>query len=341
MESSPIYQQSEPADNTSSMIAKLPKPVVAVLDPYHPDAIKRLETDDSIELLRQEDGDRVFNEADAVMLRSETHLGALEFQRFKKLKFIVKQGVGVDNVDLEAAKQVGIEVYNTPGLNSEAVAELALSLALCLARRVCEFDRAIRDGRPAVRSQMLGRSLFGKVLGVVGMGNIGLELARKWNSTMGGKVVAYDPYYNGKPWSTILPGEVQQVESLDTLLREADVVSLHVPLTKSTRNMMSTTEFQMMKENSILLNCARGGIVDEDALLRALQSGKLAGAGLDAVKVEPPTSQAYADLLSNENVIITPHVGASTVENQSRSGIAVVEIVLDLLQGKTRSNRVA
>lgn len=323
------------------MIAQLAKPVIALLDPYHPDVVKRLQNDDNIHMILHTDSTRsAYEEADAVMLRSETRLGEIEFAKFKKLRFVVKQGVGMDNIDLEAARKAGVEVYNTPGLNSEAVAELALSLALCLARRICEIDRSIRDGKTVVRSQTLGRSLFKKVLGVVGMGNIGLALAKKWLGAMEGEVVAYDPYYKGQPWSALLGSNIRRVDTLTELLESADVVSLHVPLTKSTANLISKAEFASMKQDAILLNCARGGIVDEEALRGALSSGKLAGAGLDAMAIEPPTRSVYAALLERENLIMTPHVGASTVENQSRSGMAVVDIVLDLLDDKPVSSRV-
>lgn len=338
----PPFDFNNKPELSGKMIAPVTKPVIAIVDPYHPDAVTRLQSDPDIDVIsRNDEGRSVYEEADAIMLRSETHIGETEFQRFKNLKYIVKQGVGMDNVDLEAAKRAGVEVYNTPGLNSESVAELALSLALCLGRRICEIDRLIRDGKTVARSQTLGRSLFKKVLGVVGMGNIGLALAKKWVQAMDGEVIAYDPYYQGKSWSALLESGAHRVDSLEDLLRNADLVSLHVPLTKSTSNLISTAEFASMKQDAILLNCARGGIVDEDALLKALSSGKLAGAGLDAVVVEPPTKTVYGALLRQENVIMTPHIGASTVENQSKSGMAVADIVLNLLRGEQVDSRVA
>lgn len=327
------------------MIARSTRPVIGVLDPYHPDAVSRLRNDPTVDaIFRLDKTDRtIFEEADAVLIRSETALDAKEFAKFRKLKYVIKQGVGVDNVDLEAAAQAGVEVYNTPGLNSEAVAELALALALSLGRRLPEIDRAIRSGKTVVRSQTLGTSLFRKVLGVVGMGNIGISLAKKWIGAMEGEVLAFDPYYKGKPWHEVLPAgsKVRRVESLEELLQGADVVSLHVPLTNSTRKMISKDQFDMMKEGSILLNCARGGIVDESALVDALASGKLAGVGLDAMEIEPPTADSYSSVLRYENVVLTPHIGASTIENQRNSGMAVVDVALDLVNGKRSGNRVA
>ncbi|KAF5635875.1 SER3-3-phosphoglycerate dehydrogenase [Fusarium sp. NRRL 52700] len=320
------------------------KPTVYVLDPYHRDAIAALEqsSDVNVVLPTNPTKNRYTENATAVMLRSETRLGADELAKCKKLKYMVKQGVGVDNIDLKAAAAAGIKVYNTPGLNGEAVAELTIALALTLSRRVAEIDRRTRSGETIVRSQTLGKSLFKKTLGVVGMGNIGLAVAKKWVGAMEGNIVAYDPFSDGKQWlSTFGESRFRQVSKLHDLLRTSDVVTLHLPLTKDTENIISTAEFAAMRDGAILLNCARGGIVDEGALLAALKSGKLFGAGLDAMVVEPPTVEAYPELLALPNVVLTPHVGASTVENQSQSGLAVAEITMALLRGEEKGNRVA
>ncbi|EXK24790.1 hypothetical protein FOMG_18499 [Fusarium oxysporum f. sp. melonis 26406] len=320
------------------------KPSVYVLDPYHPDAIAALQQSSDINVVLPADPNKnqYVENATAVMLRSETCLGADELAKCKKLKYIVKQGVGVDNIDLKAAAAAGIKVYNTPGLNGEAVAELTLALALTLSRRVAEIDRRTRNGEAIVRSQTLGKSLFKKTLGVIGMGNIGFAVAKKWIGAMEGNIVAYDPFSDGKQWlSTFGESKFRQVSTLHDLLHASDVITLHLPLTKDTENIISTAEFNTMKDGAVLLNCARGGIVDEDALLAALKSGKLFGAGLDAMVVEPPTVEAYPELLSLPNVVLTPHVGASTVENQSQSGMAVAEITMALLRGEENGNRVA
>ncbi|KAF5623594.1 regulatory protein [Fusarium sp. NRRL 25303] len=315
------------------------KPTVYVLDPYHPDAIVALQQSSDINVVLPTDPSKnqYTENATAVMLRSETRLGVDELSKCKKLKYIVKQGVGVDNIDLKAAVAAGIKVYNTPGLNGEAVAELTLALALTLSRRVAEIDRRTRNGEAIVRSQTLGKSLFKKTLGVIGMGNIGLAVAKKWVGAMGGNIVAYDPFSDGKQWlSTFGENRFRQVSKLHDLLSASDVVTLHLPLTKDTENIISTAEFNAMKDGTVLLNCARGGTVDEDALLIALKSGKLFGAGLDAMVVEPPTVEAYPELLALPNVVLTPHVGASTAENQSQSGLAVAEITMALLRGEEK-----
>ncbi|KAL2004610.1 hypothetical protein VTN00DRAFT_3346 [Thermoascus crustaceus] len=316
------------------------KPTIFVLDPYHADALALLQSTGTIEIMLPSDPRRArWHEfATAVLIRSETKIRAEDLSRATKLKVIVKQGVGVDNIDLSAAKARGVIVCNTPGINSESVAELTVGLALAVSRRVCEMDRAIRGGARIVRSQMLGRSLFRKTVGIVGMGNIGRMVAKKWMVAMEGEIIAYDPFVSGDLWADI---PHRRASTLQDLLRDADVVTLHVPLTEQTRGLIGRGQLAMMKKDAILINCARGGIVDETALLEALRTGRIYGAALDAMDVEPPTMEAYGDgLLSCPNLIMTPHIGGSTVENQSRSGIAVVETALAVLEGKEVPNRV-
>lgn len=323
----------------TGMAGAAPKPTIYVLDAYHEDAITQLQNDPTINVVLPPDAtkDAALANAVGLLIRSESRITTEDMRRANpSLKYIVKQGVGVDNVDLKAAKASGIGVYNTPGLNSEAVAELTLTLALCIARRVNELDRAIRQGDKVVRSQMLAKSLFGKTLGVIGMGAIGTEVAKKWRAAMAGPLVTYDPYGKDSGWVDMFGQDgYTRVHDLVSLLSVADVVTVHTPLTNSTMNMISEKEFATMKQDAILLNCARGGIVDETALLHALQSGKLFGAGLDAMQHEPPTKVQYGEtLLSHPRVVMTPHVGASTEDNQARSGTRAVEILLDLLAGR-------
>lgn len=320
-----------------AVIGSIQKPAVYVVDPYHEAAITKLKEQLSIDLILPDDPRKkdFLDHATAILVRSETTIDAESIRRAHSgLKYIIKQGVGVDNIDIAAAHEKGIQVFNTPGLNGEAVAELTIALAMCVARRICEFDRKIRNGEKVVRSQMLGKSLFGKTLGVIGMGNIGLEVAKKWRAAMGGPVVAFDPYSKEGAWSNEFATDFRRVGKLEAVLEAAEVLTLHVPLTKGTANMLSSREFDLMPEGTILLNCARGGVVDEAALLKSLNTGHLYGAGLDAMQYEPPTLSAYGStLLSHPRVIMTPHVGASTAENQERSGMAAVDIVVALLNG--------
>jgi phosphoglycerate dehydrogenase-like enzyme len=307
---------------------------IAVLDPYHKDAVALLKSTPDTKVIWPDDPQRLtwHGEADGVIIRSTTRLAEEDFiKATPRLKVVVKQGVGVDNIDLEAARKHGVAVHNTPALNSEAVAELALALTLSLSRRVAEFDRRARGGEVVDRTKSLGISIFGKTVGIVGMGNIGRQAARKWIGACDAKLIGYDPVAPDDAWGDMPHTRAQSVEEL---VREADIVTLHVPLLPTTRNIIGEKELGLMKQNAILVNTARGGLVDEVALLKELRAGKIWGAVLDAMEVEPPTTAAYPELLKLDNVIVTPHVGGSTVENQSLSGCTAVRNCLAVLNGE-------
>ena len=225
-------------------------------------------------------------DADGLMVRI-TPLTAEDFAKAKKLRVVAKQGVGVNTIDLAAAKAHGVIVCNTPGVNSEAVAEMGLALALAVTRRVAEFDRRIRAGEVVKRIHYLGIELWEKTVGVIGMGNIGTRIARKYHAAFNAKLLAYDPYVPDDRWPDI-PHE--RVSSLDELLPRVDVLTIHTPLTPETRHLIGRRELFLMKETAVLVNVSRGEIVDEEALYDALKSGHLFGAGLDVFKKEPPTN---------------------------------------------------
>lgn len=318
------------------------RPVCAifVLDPYHEDAIALLQSRPNYKvILPNNDLKADWHElADAILIRSETRLTAKDFAKQKKLKVVVRQGVGVNNVDLEAAKKHGIIVCtNTPGLNSESVAELTLALALTLARRISEIDRRIRTGENIIRSQTLGMSLFRKTVGVVGMDNIGKLVAQKWKGAMGGKIIAFDPCAPKDAWPDI---DHLRTSSLGDLLCHSDVVTMHLPLTKASRGMIGAKQLSQMKKSAILINASRGGIVNELALLRALKYKQIHGAALDEMEFEPPTLEAYSEFFEFDNVIMTPHIGASTAENQSQSGVEAAETVFAVLEGTGEPGRI-
>jgi D-3-phosphoglycerate dehydrogenase len=271
-------------------------------------------------------------DADAVMVRM-TVVTAADIARVKKAGIICKQGVGYDTVDIVAAKKHGIIVCRTPGVNSDAVAELALALGLCAGRRVAELDRRIRAGEDIKRPDFLAVETEGKTVGVVGVGNIGSRVARKWASAFNARVIGYDPYVPNLPF--------EKKSTLDELLREADLVTLHVPLTDETRRMIGAREIALMKKTAVLVNTCRGGVVDEAALYAAMKAGHLFGAGLDVWDVEPPPKDH--PLLTLPNVIATPHVAGNTFETQERSALRVAQQAVDFLQGKPPKpeNRVA
>ncbi|SMR56081.1 unnamed protein product [Zymoseptoria tritici ST99CH_3D1] len=312
------------------------RPKVFVLNAYHPEAIKLLNESDVDVVLPG--GDASWHqEADGLLIRSETRITENDLALARKLKVIVKLGSGVDNIDLKAAKNHGVAVCNTAAINSEAVAELTMTLALCVSRRVVEMDRMLLRGRKLVRSSLLGQSLHRKVVGIVGMGNIGRAVAKKWIGAMEGSIVAYDPFVPNGAWEDI---PHRRVVDLDELLRASDVVTLHVLLTDVSRGLIGKRELGLMRRHAILVNCARGGIVDEEALLDVLEAKQIFGAALDAPVTDPPTVKAYNQLLAVENCIITPHVGGSTEENQAASGKLAVEQILAVLNGEQVDNRV-
>ncbi|OKL56001.1 hypothetical protein UA08_08791 [Talaromyces atroroseus] len=306
---------------------------IYILDPYHPDAIDLALKTRNAEIILPGDP-RTANwhaDADGLMIRSDSTLTEEDFAKALRLKVVVKQGVGVDNIDLAGAKKHGIAVHNTPAFNSESVAELSLTLTLALSRRVTEIDRAVRGGTTVIRSQVLGTSMFRKTVGIVGMGNIGRIIGQKWTGAFECSLVAYDPYAPSDAWGEIAHSRTTQ---LHDLLGVADVVTLHVPLVDSTRKLIGAPEIKAMKKTAFLINCSRGGVVDENALLDALVNKQIGGAALDTTEIEPPTLITYKKFLEHENVIITPHIGGSTQENQSRNGCFVVESLFKALEGK-------
>ena len=305
---------------------------VYVIDHYHPAGLDLLSP--HAEVIRWDDPRAADwqSDADALMVRL-TPLGEREFSRAKKLKLVVKQGVGVDSIDLAAAKRHGIAVCNPPGVNSEAVAELTLGLAIAVARRIGESDRRIRSGAPVRRADLIGVELHGKAVGVVGMGNIGTRIARKFHAAFEARIVAYDPYVPATRWPDI-PHE--RAATLEALLEKVDVLTLHVPLTAETKPLIGPAEIARLRKGAILVNAARGGVVDEKALYEALRSGHLYGAGIDVFVTEPPRHDD--PLMTLENVVATPHSGGGSIENQIKSSILCAEEVLRLLRGEPLLN---
>jgi D-3-phosphoglycerate dehydrogenase len=305
---------------------------VYVLDRMHPGGVELLAQ--RAEVVRWDDA-RVGDwhaDADGVVVRL-SQVAADDLARAKRLKAVVKHGVGVDNIDLAAARARGVVVCNTPGVNSDAVAELTLGLALAIARRVAECDRRLRADGTIDRAQFLGVELGGKHVGVIGMGNIGTRVARKFHAAFGARILAYDPYVPADHWPDI-PHE--RLASLDEMWPRADVVTPHVPLTAETRGIIGRAGLARMKPTAIVVNAARGGVVDEQALYGALKAGKIFGAGLDVFEAEPPTTRD--PLLGLPNVVATPHAGGGTLETQAKSSLAAAETLLAVLDGSIPAN---
>jgi len=257
---------------------------------------------------------------DAIIVRSATKVTKEVIEAGKKLKVIGRAGVGLDNVDAEAAKAKGIKVVNTPAATSISVAELALGMMLSAARMIPQATASTRAGKWE-KKRFHGTELFGKTLGIIGIGRIGSELAKRAKA-LGMEVIAYDPYVKSSDFGKIV--------DFDTLLKNSDFISLHIPKTKETAHLLNKSAFDKMKDGVIIVNCARGGVVDEDALYDALVSGKVKVACLDVFEVEPAKEHKLFNL---EQVILTPHIGAQTDEGQQRAGVQIAELVRDALKG--------
>lgn len=308
---------------------------IYVLDPFYPTGVEYAEA--RADVVRWDDP-RVKNwheDADGVMIRM-SRIGADDLARAKKLRVISKQGVGIENVDVAAAHARGIAVYRTPGVNKEAVAEMAMALALSVVRRVIEFDRQIRSGAKVERADFLGRESWGKTVGIVGMGDIGSRIARKWHAAFDARIVAYDPYVEAGRWPDI---PHQRAASLAELLPQVDILTLHLPFTRESHGMINAARLALMKPTAVVINTSRGGIVDEGALYQAISSGKLFGAGLDVFDVEPPTLDN--PLMRLPTVVATPHAAGGTYETQARSSLLVAEQLFEALAGGQPLGRVA
>ena len=257
-----------------------------------------------------------------LVVRSATRVTAEVVEAAAALEVIGRAGVGLDNVDVEAATRRGVVCMNTPGGNTIAAAEHTLALLLATARRLPQAHAHLKGGKWE-RERFLGAEVYGKTLGVVGLGRIGAEVARRAQGFQM-SVIAYDPFLGAEVAQRL---GVELVD-LDTLYRRADFITVHVPLTKETRGLIGAAELARMKDGVRLVNCARGGVVDEAALAAAVQSGKVAGAALDVFETEPPWGSPVLDL---DAVVVTPHLGASTEEAQTQVAAAIAQQVADLL----------
>jgi D-3-phosphoglycerate dehydrogenase len=269
---------------------------------------------------------RIIGDYDGLIVRSQTRVDAELIDRAKNLKVIGRAGIGVDNVDVEAATRHGILVVNAPQSNVISAAEHTLALMLAQARSIPQADASLRAGRWE-RERFQGVELHGKTLAILGLGRIGTLVAQR-ALAFGLKVIAYDPYVSRQRAAQI---GVELVPSLEDALKRGDFVAVHLPKTPETQGLVGERELAMMKPGARLINAARGGIVDEEALARAIKEGQLGGAALDVFAQEPPEWTPLFDL---ENVVVTPHLGASTQEAQDKAGATIAEQVGLALRGE-------
>lgn len=275
---------------------------------------------------------KVVGEYDALIVRGRTKVTAAVFDAGKKLKVVGRAGVGVDNIDLAAAKAHGVTVVNSPMATSVAVAELTMGLMLSAVREIARADAALKAGK-WLKKELEGAELMGKTLGVIGFGRIGAAVAKR-AAAFDMTIVGYDP---------LIPAEEikkrgGQPMSLDELFKASDFITMHLPLTADTKNMLDAKAFQKMKKGVYIICAARGGVIDEAALLEALNTGKVAGAALDVYATEPV---GQSDLVNHPKVVGTPHIGAQTVEAQCRAANDISEEVINALAEKPLRWKVA
>jgi D-3-phosphoglycerate dehydrogenase len=271
---------------------------------------------------------------DALIVRSGTQVNKAVFDAAKgRLKVVGRAGVGIDNVDLTAATESGCLVVNAPTANTIAAAEHGVALLCAMARNVAQADASMKKGEWK-RTKYVGTSLVGKTIAIMGFGKVGSEVARRCRG-LGMTAIAYDPYASAEK----ALGMGVALVSFDEALAAGDFFSLHMPLTPSTKNIFNDESFGKMKRGARIINVARGGVIDEAALVRALDAGIVSQAALDVFPVEPPTFEGHP-LINRPDVIVTPHLGASTTEAQEGVAIEVVEAVVEALAGKLSSNAV-
>jgi D-3-phosphoglycerate dehydrogenase len=298
---------------------------IFVADPLNAEAV-RLLAREGHEVITQPDTPAAelgaaIRGCEALIVRGKTKVSREVLATADGLRMVCRAGSGVDNIDLDAARDAGVAVFNTPGANSTSVAELAWALILALHRRLVAAAGSMAAGRWE-KKKFSGHEVHGRILGVIGLGQIGKQVARI-GQAFGCHVLAHDPFID----VTELMTGVSDA-SLEKLLSESDIVTLHLPVSADTQNLLDAERLSAMKKGAVLVNCARGGLVDEECLYRLLVDGHLAGAALDVFEREPPEGNP---LLGLPQVIATPHIGAATAEAQQRAGVRAAETVLSFL----------
>jgi len=304
------------------------KTKILVCDPVHEEGIEKLKQAgfevDVNPTITPEQLTKIVSNYDALIVRSRTKVTKEIIEAGRRLRVIGRAGAGLDNIDLETAKQRGITVLNTPEALAEAVAELTIGLIISLARSIPLADRTLKEGK-WIKKKLTGWQLEGKTLGTIGLGTVGERVARIAKA-LGMKILITEII----PLSPELLKELEtELIPLKELLQRSDVVTLHVPLTSQTYHMIGAKEFQLMKNGAFLVNTSRGAVVDEKALLTALKSGKIGGAALDVYDVEPPRD---LELIKLPNVVCTAHIGAQTKEAQNAAASMIAEKIINSLK---------
>ena len=306
----------------------MPRPNVLVTDPIAQEGIDFLQREADVDVRLRPSPDELLKLIpgyDALVVRSETKVTAEVIAGADRLRVVGRAGSGVDNIDLDAATQRGVVVVNAPTGNTISAAEHAVALMLALARNVPQGHASLRAGRWE-RQQLLGTELRGKTLGIIGLGQVGVEVAGRARG-MEMRVIAQDPYVSAERAQSL----GVELVSLDELLAQSDIISLHVRLTPQTYDLLGEEQLAKVKPGVRIINTARGELIDEAALIRALDDGRVAGAGIDVFRQEPP---GESPLLTHDRILVTPHLGALTSEAQERAAVDVAEQVLAVLRGE-------
>jgi D-3-phosphoglycerate dehydrogenase len=301
---------------------------VLVADPLAQEGIDLLKQHTNVDVktkLKPEEIKAIIGNYEALIVRSQTRVTADIIEAGKKLIVIGRAGVGVDNIDTEAATRHGIIVVNAPTGNTISAAEHTIALMFSMARNIPQANTSLKAGEWK-RNEFMGSEVRGKTLGLIGLGNVGSEVARRAYG-LGMNLIGYDPIISAERAKNVHV----ELKPLDEIFKEADFITLHVPLIDATRNIVSAARIATMKPGARIINAARGGLIDEEALVKAISEGKLAGAAID-VFVEEPCTQSI--LFTSPKIIVTPHLGASTAEAQTLAATEVIEQIIDVFNGK-------
>ncbi len=312
---------------------------VIVTDEISEKGLELLQKDPRIQLdvrpgLERNELYTLIGDYDAIITRSGTQVDAELLGHAKKLKMVARAGVGIDNVDVPAASERGIIVVNAPFGNTNSAAEHSMALLLSMCRNVPDANSSLKSGQWQ-RAPFTGHELKHKTMGIVGLGKVGGRVALR-SRAFEMDVVVYDPYISEKRAADF----GTRLVSLDELVSSADVISVHTPLNDETHDLITAEHFAKMKAGVLIVNCARGGIINEEAMLRALESGKVAGAAFDVWSEEPPSSATLKKLIAHPHMVVTPHLGANTFEAQTNVAVDVSREILNLLDGKPLENAV-
>lgn len=307
------------------------KPTVYLLDNFHTDVMNFCQA--NFNTITRDSPDELANwreNAQYVLVRG-SRITAEDVAAAPHLRAIGKQGVGIDKIDTAACKARNIPILNTPGINAQAVAELVLALALGVARQLGPVFAKQAHGILVPKEKCTGFELRGKTVGIIGMGMIGSAVSKIFGAGFDCPIIAYDPYVPADAWPNITH---ERASNLDEIWAKADIITVHMPLTPETRNMISYEQMKAMKPTAILINAARGGIINEEDLERAISHKLILGAGLDAHEEEPPSKEKYGTMW-DLGVVSTPHLGGTTADSQRAAGLKAAENLLEFIRKDT------